>query len=87
MRVLSRDVGDDRVAVKDDVKLLAQMVCESITHIVTEDSNTLVKYLGSFAIKARHPRRPLFWRKALISPGSMGVKSTSLTSSTPGALP
>ena len=46
MRVLSRDTGDDRVAVKDDVKLLAQMVCESITHILTEDSNTLVKYLG-----------------------------------------
>ena len=46
MRILSRDPGDDRVAVKDDVKLLAQMVCESITHIFTEDSNTLVKYLG-----------------------------------------
>lgn len=46
MRALSRDAGDDRVAVKDDVKLLAQMVCESITHILTEDSNSLVKYLG-----------------------------------------
>ena len=46
MRVLARDKGDDRVAVKDDVKLLAQMVCESITHILTEDSNTLVKYLA-----------------------------------------
>ena len=34
MRVLSRDTGDDRVAVKDDVKLLAQMVCElSLIHI------------------------------------------------------
>lgn len=46
MRLVPRDGGDDRVAVKDDVKLLAQMVCESITHILTEDSNTLVKYLA-----------------------------------------
>lgn len=45
MRLLQRDRGDDRVAVKDDIKLLAQMVCESITHILTEDANTLVKYL------------------------------------------
>ncbi|GAA3986394.1 hypothetical protein GCM10022279_06830 [Comamonas faecalis] len=45
MRLLQRDRGDDRVAVKDDIKLLAQMVCESITHILTEDVNTLVKYL------------------------------------------
>ncbi|RZJ60510.1 MAG: hypothetical protein EON49_08210 [Acidovorax sp.] len=46
MRVLPRDARDDRVAVKDDIKLLAQMVCESITHILTEDSNTLAKYLA-----------------------------------------
>ena len=46
MRVLQRDPGDDRAAVKDDVKLLAQMVCESISHILTEDRNTLAKYLG-----------------------------------------
>ena len=45
-RVIQRDSGDDRVAVKDDVKLLAQMVCESITHILTEDASTLAKYLG-----------------------------------------
>ncbi len=46
MRVLQRDLGDDRAAVKDDVKLLAQMVCESISHVLTEDQNTLAKYLG-----------------------------------------
>ncbi len=46
MRVLQRDPGDDRAAVKDDVKLLAQMVCESISHILTEDRNTLAKHLG-----------------------------------------
>lgn len=45
MRLLRRDPGDDRVAVKDDIKLLAQMVCESITHVLTEDANTLAKCL------------------------------------------
>lgn len=48
MRVLQRDPGDDRAAVKDDVKLVAQMVCESISHILTEDQNTLAKYLRRF---------------------------------------
>jgi predicted nucleic acid-binding protein len=45
MRSLNRDSGDDRVAIKDDMKLVAQTVCESITHILTEDTNTLAKYL------------------------------------------
>ena len=45
MRDLQRDSGDDRVAVKDDVKLIAQAICESITHILTEDARTLVKYV------------------------------------------
>ena len=42
---LKRDVADDRSAVKDDVKLIAQAICESLTHILTEDAQTLVKYL------------------------------------------
>lgn len=45
MKTLQRDQGDDRAAVKDDIKLIAQMVCESITHVLTEDANTLAKYL------------------------------------------
>ena len=45
MRDVSRDDGDDRVAVKDDIKLIAQADCESITHVLTEDKNTLAKYL------------------------------------------
>ena len=45
MRAVNRDTGDDRVAVKDDLKLIAQTVCESITHVLTEDTNTLAKYL------------------------------------------
>ncbi len=45
MRLLQRDQGDDRVALKDDVKLIGQMVCESITHLLTEDKNLVSKYL------------------------------------------
>ncbi|QFZ82171.1 hypothetical protein GFK26_05060 [Variovorax paradoxus] len=45
MRDLKRDVGDDRSAVKDDIKLIAQAICESLTHILTEDAQTLVKYV------------------------------------------
>lgn len=45
MRMLKRDAGDDRGAVKDDVKLIAQAICESLTHVLTEDAQTLVKYV------------------------------------------
>jgi len=44
-RDLLRDAGDDRVALKDDVKLIAQAVCLSITHVLTEDEQTLTKYV------------------------------------------
>ena len=46
MSALRRDAGDDRVAVKDDVKLIAQAICQSLTHILTEDERTLVKYVN-----------------------------------------
>jgi predicted nucleic acid-binding protein len=58
MRSLQRDANDDRGNVKDDVKLIAQTVCESIPFILTEDQNTLAKYLkrlndsGSCSAKA-----------------------------------
>lgn len=45
MRNLQRDAGDDRSAVKDDIKLVAQAICQSLTHILTEDAQTLVKYV------------------------------------------
>jgi predicted nucleic acid-binding protein len=45
MRNFQRDEGDDRTSVKDDVKLIAQADCESISHVLTEDKNTLGKYL------------------------------------------
>lgn len=40
-----KDAGDDRVRVKDDLKLIAQTECEGITHLLSEDQNSLVKYL------------------------------------------
>jgi hypothetical protein len=40
----SRDEGDSRVAVRDDVKLMAQAEREKIDFILTEDSSTLYKY-------------------------------------------
>ncbi len=44
-RELRHDAGDDRTSVKDDVKLIAQAVCESLTHVLTEDAQTLTKYV------------------------------------------
>ncbi len=45
MRQWPRDAGDDRVRIKDDLKLIAQCDCEGVSHLLTEDENTLVKYL------------------------------------------
>jgi predicted nucleic acid-binding protein len=44
MRRLARDPTDSRAAVKDDMKILAQAICHSITHGLTEDRSTLTKY-------------------------------------------
>jgi predicted nucleic acid-binding protein len=40
----SRDEGDSRSVVRDDVKLLAQASHEDIDFLLTEDENTLCKY-------------------------------------------
>lgn len=40
-----KDEHDDRVRVKDDLKLIAQTECEGITHLMSEDRNSLVKYI------------------------------------------
>lgn len=45
LRQLARDPEDDRIRVKDDFKLLAQCDCETISHLISEDANTLAKYL------------------------------------------
>ena len=46
IRQLSRDPADDRVRVKDDFKLIAQCDCEGISHLLSEDESTFVKYLA-----------------------------------------
>lgn len=46
IRAQVRDPDDDRVRVKDDFKLIAQCQCEGITHLLTEDANTLTKYVA-----------------------------------------
>lgn len=46
LRDLRHDTGDDRVSVKDDLKLIAQAICESLTHVLTEDERTLSKYVS-----------------------------------------
>lgn len=48
MRGFERDAADRRDVVKEDVKLIAQAICESITHILTEDRRTLAKYVHRF---------------------------------------
>lgn len=45
LRDLQRDAEDDRAAVKDDIKLIAQAVCTAATHVLTEDARTLAKYV------------------------------------------
>jgi hypothetical protein len=45
IRAQGRDPDDDRVRVKDDFKLIAQCQCDDISHVLTEDANTLAKYL------------------------------------------
>ena len=49
MRTVVRDAGDERNAVKDDLKSIAPAVCESITHVLTEDEKTLAKYIRRLA--------------------------------------
>ena len=45
VRQLARDAADGRVRVKDDFKLIAQCGCEGISHLLSEDASTLMKYL------------------------------------------
>lgn len=54
-RQFSRDDGDDRVRVKDDLKLIAQCDCEGISHLLCEDASTLAKYL----LRAQAPGVPV----------------------------
>jgi hypothetical protein len=39
-----RDNGDNRVVLKDDIKIIAQALCEKIPFILTDDAKTFYKY-------------------------------------------
>lgn len=45
VRTMPREAGDDRVRVKDDLKLLAQCQCQGVSHMLTEDSNIFTRYV------------------------------------------
>ena len=80
MRHLQRDTGDDRSVVKDDVKLIAQAICESMTHVLTEDARTLVKYLERFNASGECIVRPILLREgfdsAWFNNGQKGLPGT-----------
>lgn len=54
-----RDSSDDRVRAKDDFKLIAQGLCEGISHLVTEDASSLVKYLARVSPQGQSRTRSL----------------------------
>ena len=61
-RTLPRDAADDRVRVKDDLKLIAQCACDGISHVLTEDANTLAKYLDRLRAAGRSQTRAVLLR-------------------------
>lgn len=80
MRQIKRDVGDDRSVVKDDVKLIAQAICESLTHVLTEDARTLVKYLQRLNAAGECAIQPILLRDgfdaAWFNDGQRGLPGT-----------
>lgn len=80
MRQIKRDAADDRAVVKDDVKLIAQAVCESLTHVLTEDARTLVKYLQRLNAAGERAIQPMLLRDGFdatwFSGGQQGLPGT-----------
>lgn len=70
MRQLNRETGDRRDVVKDDVKLIAQAVCESVSHVLTEDRQTLAKYVQRFNDTGQSALRTILWLTASTRHGS-----------------
>lgn len=62
VRSLPRDAADDRVRVKDDFKLIAQCLCDGISHVLTEDASTLTKYLDRLRAEGRSQARGVLLR-------------------------
>lgn len=63
IRSQARDADDDRVRVKDDFKLVAQCQCEGISHVLTEDATTLVKYVDRLREAGLLDTRPVLMRE------------------------
>ncbi len=59
MRVIVRDPRDDRAAVTDDVKPIAEAICESMPYVLAEDKRTLAKYTQRLATSQGYPLRAL----------------------------
>lgn len=58
--MISRDDGDSKTVVKDDLKLIAQCACEgSISHLLTGDDKTLAKYLRQLILTGQPVPRPI----------------------------
>ena len=80
MRRLKRDAGDNRAVVKDDVKLIAQAICQSMTHVLTEDARTLVKYLVRLNAAGECAIRPILLKDgfdgAWFNNGQRGLPGT-----------
>lgn len=58
--LISRDDGDSKAVVKDDLKLIAQCACEgSISHLLTGDEKTLAKYLRQLLQAGQAVPRPV----------------------------
>jgi hypothetical protein len=76
--LLSRDSGDSRHIVRDDVKLIAQASKESISFILTEDAGTLYKYCDRLRVDGFIQVRPIkliegFDSAALKADGQRGL--------------
>lgn len=80
MRQLERDAGDDRAVVKDDIKLIAQAICESMTHVLTEDARTLARYLHRLNTAGECNVRPILlkdgFEPAWFNNGQRGLPGT-----------
>jgi hypothetical protein len=59
LRDWQRDAGDDRVRVKDDLKLIAQCECQAISHLATEDGSWLIRAIDRLAAAGRVAPKPL----------------------------
>jgi hypothetical protein len=54
-----RESGDSRVAIKDDVKIIAQAVICSAQHIISEDADTLIRIATELKAAGKADFRPI----------------------------